>query len=173
MPRSQQPAGGEKIIYNSIIAMGPNTKVLDVGAGDGKWSILTGKVNKCIGLEIWGPYIQRYNLYSKYDGVICIDIREFHDYKDYDVMIFGDILEHIPYTDAVKVVEEIKLSGVTMYLSIPISLCVQIGCNGNPHEEHLYQWKHEELESFGFRQLHVGTNPNGLVKIGTYVLNEP
>lgn len=172
MPRSQQPSGGEQIIYDSIIAMGTDIKVLDVGAGDGKWSMLTGKVKKCVGVEVWLPYINTYSLHIKYDEVLNQDIRDFHNYKDYDVLIFGDVLEHLPYDDAVKVVEEIKSVGTTMYLSIPISLCIQDGNGGNPYEEHLYQWTNEELIKLGFKQLHVGSNPNGLVKIGTYVINE-
>jgi len=170
MPRSQQPEEGEKIVLSEILS-NPNVRVLDVGCGDGKWSALRGKVSRLDGIEAWPDYVIKYGLLYKYDGLIVMDVKDFGGFGAYDVMIFGDVLEHLEYVDALSVVDRIKRNRVTAYLIIPISLCEQDGAYyGNPYETHRYQWTHEELVALGFQKLHEGTNPNGLVKIGTYVL---
>jgi predicted TPR repeat methyltransferase len=171
MPRSQQPEEGEKIVLDKILA-NPDSTVLDVGCGDGKWSWLTGKVKTVHGIEAWQNYVIKYDLESKYDKLFVEDVKDFEDFEDYDVVIFGDVLEHLEYEDALVVIDRLKASSVVAYLIIPISLCVQDGAfYGNPYETHRYQWKDEELTALGWVQLHEGTNPNGLVKIGTYVLD--
>lgn len=170
MPPSQQPMEGEKIVLDRIL-YDPQLRVLDVGCGEGKWSVLTGKVALCHGIEAWMDYAIKYKLKELYDKLFVMDVKDFENFSDYDVVIFGDVLEHLKYDDAVDVIGKIKDSKVTAYLIIPISLCEQDGMfYGNPYETHRYQWTHEELVSFGWKQLHEGHNPNGLVKIGTYVM---
>jgi len=171
MPRSQQPSEGEQLIVVKLLAQ-RDSRVLDIGCGDGKWSeLLFHKVAKLDGLEVWLPYINTYDLRSKYDTLYNIDMRHFETFENYNVVILGDVLEHIPYNDAVQFINKLKRHSLTVYLIIPISLCIQDGTvYGNPHETHVYQWTHEELKALGFSQIHVGYNPNGLVKIGTYEL---
>jgi len=174
MPRSQQPEDGEKIILEKILAAcHDKLRVLDVGCGDGKWALKLRDdfVGQCDGIEAWQPYVIKYKLKHKYDELFVMDVKDFEKFEDYDIVIFGDVLEHLKYEDAVGVIERIKAAGVTAYLIIPISLCEQDGMfYGNPYETHRYQWTHKELEAFGWKKLHEGTNPNGLVKIGTYVM---
>lgn len=172
MPRSQQPEEGELEIVRRVKSKGPDIKVLDIGAGPGKWSILKEHVAVCDALEIWQPYIDRFKLHELYDKVTCKDVKDMQDFTSYDVLILGDVLEHLHHRDAVAVSKRIKEQGVTAYLSIPISYCPHGPHDGNPYETHRYHWKHEELEVLGWEQIHVGFNPNGKVKIGTYVMNE-
>ena len=171
MPESQQPSDGINHVHQEILKT-PKVNVIDVGAGEGKWGkLLKGKVDLVNGIEVWEPYIKKYNLLSLYDTLHNVNMMEFkYDDADYDVMILGDVLEHLKYEDAITFINEAKKHVATIYLIIPISLCVQDGSYyGNPFESHLYQWKDEELkELFGFKSIHVGFNPNGLVKIGTY-----
>ena len=172
MPESQQPEEGIGIILQNILN-NPDVNVLDVGAGEGKWGkSLRGKVNLIDGVEIWMPYITKFHLDNHYDNLYNVDMLQI-DYtkKEYDVMILGDVLEHLTYENATLFMEEAQKHIKTIYLSIPISLCIQNGISsGNPYEEHLYQWEDEQLQKlFGFELIHVGFNPNGLVKIGTYV----
>ena len=146
-------------------------KVLDVGAGDGKWSgHLYNKVGKMDAIEIWSGNITRYDLESKYDVFYLMDAVDFQNFDFYDVVILGDVLEHLKHGRAIKLVGKLKQAGQgTIYLTIPISLCLQDGkAWGNPYETHLFQWTHEEIEALGFAQIHEGYNGNGLVKIGTY-----
>ena len=172
MPESQQPEDGIQLILDKILE-NPDVDVLDIGAGEGKWGkFLRGKVKSIDGAEIWKPYIDKFKLVEYYDNIINVNMMDF-DYskKKYDVMILGDVLEHLLYDDAVKFMAEAQKHIDTIYLSIPISLCIQSGSStGNPYERHLYQWKDEQLQSlFDYELIHEGFNPNGLVKIGTYV----
>jgi cyclopropane fatty-acyl-phospholipid synthase-like methyltransferase len=174
MPESQQPQDGIKLVLQEILT-NPDASVLDVGAGEGKWGkLLKGKVNQIDGVEVWTPYIEKYNLASLYDNLHNINMLDINYDVKYDIMILGDVLEHLKFEDAIKFIEEAKKHITKIYLIIPISLCVQDGSYfGNPFETHLYQWKDEELTTlFDFKLIHEGYNPNGLVKIGTYIWNK-
>lgn len=174
MPESQQPIEGQQIMFK-LIAAQRQAKVLDVGAGDGRWGkLLRKKVAHIAGLEAWEPCIKKHKLHNIYDEVIHKDIRDFRRWHEFDIIIFGDVLEHLPRKDALDVVDILKTLPATTYLTIPISLCQQDGTvYGNPFETHLDQWTSEELIALGWKELHRGPNPNGLVTIGTYILEPP
>ena len=169
MPRSQQPPEGEQIIVEKILAY-PKQWVLDVGCGDWKWSkYLFKKVSQLHGVEICKDYIDKYNLITKYDEIYHCDICDFKRFFLFDVVILGDVFEHLEHDRAIELIDTLKNYILTVFLTIPISKCVQNGkVYGNPYETHRYQWAHEELIVLGFKQLHEGFNENGLVKIGTY-----
>lgn len=172
MPESQQPAEGERIMAAEILT-NPCRCVLDVGAGDGKWGrILKGKVKRIVGLEVWSKYIRKYKLHTLYDKVVQADARRFNDWQRFDVIILGDVLEHMMRDDALALIEKLRQAGPRVYLTIPITPDPQDGSvYGNPYETHLDQWTHEELEAQGWKLLHRGLNPNKKVMIGTYVLD--
>jgi predicted TPR repeat methyltransferase len=171
MPESQQPQDGINLVLQEILKT-PDMNVLDVGAGEGKWGrLLKGKVKLIDGIEVWAPYIKKYNLIPQYDHLFNINMIDFnYESAEYDIMILGDVLEHLKYDDAVNFINKSKNYIKTIYLIIPISICHQDGGYfGNPFESHLYQWKDDELKKlFDFKLIHEGYNPNGLVKIGTY-----
>ena len=77
---------------------------LDVGACNGKWYDLIGDYLIMDAVEIWMPNIQRYELSKKYRMVICSDILQFN-YIYYDLIIFGDVLEHMSASEARRVIE--------------------------------------------------------------------
>ena len=167
MPESQQPKGGVDAILCGLLS---SDRVLDVGAGEGKWGrILDGKVASVDALEVWTPNVETLRTLPYYGNVIQCDAREFHDWGNYDAIILGDVLEHMPHEDAIRFCERIGIPSVRSFLSIPISVCEQDGelC-GNPWESHLYQWDHSELYALGWRLLHVGSNDERTVVIGTY-----
>jgi organic radical activating enzyme len=151
----------------------PCEHVLDIGAGDGRWGkLLKGKVGRLTGVEIWEPYVERYGLAAVYDQVLNIDVRSMQNFNEHwDVIILGDVLEHMARKDAIALIAKLKHSSGRVYLTIPISRCDQNGeVYGNPYETHLDQWTDEELKRLGWVQLHAGPNPNGKVMIGTYRL---
>ena len=170
MPFSEQPEEG-KMLMTQMILKNPKRKILDVGAGAGKWGkILSGKVEQIDCVEIWKPYIEQYRLKKIYNRVYNMDIMDFSSLSYYDVVILGDVLEHLHYKDAIKLVKRLKKSVEETYLTIPVSLCIQGEYMGNPYETHRYQWTHEELEELGFDLIHKGANASGSVVIGTYVM---
>jgi len=173
MPKSQNPEEGDKMIVEAISKMGP-VKVLDVGAGEGKWgnelSDTEASIDAC---EIWAPNCEILSKTNYYDNIINADVSTLgvDKLKEYDTVILGDVFEHIHYDTAVKFINELKDAGCKVFLTLPISTCIQGPVAGNPYETHVYQWTPEEVEELGFEEIHRGTNPNGLVWIGTYTMN--
>lgn len=179
MPTSQQPEDGILII-EKLILENPKQNIIDFGAGEGKWGRrLCQKVQRIDGVEIWGPNIEKCCLKVHYNSIFECDMRVFFKSrfycKKYDTAILGDVLEHLHYKDALKFIEDLKKEINTIFLIIPITLCIQDGwAIGNPYETHLYQWTDSEVQQkLGFKLLHMGSNPNGLVQIGTYIWQKP
>ena len=174
MPDSQQPQQGIDLIVEFFNRNShKDLRVLDVGAGMGKWSkLLKNKTFLMDAVEAHAPYIERFGLKALYSNVHNYDIRNFEYEKGtYDIVILGDVLEHLEFDDAIKLIEDMKQKVSIIFLTIPITICVQDGSvYGNEFETHRYQWSDKEIQQIlGFKLLNVGGNDNGLVGIGTYI----
>ena len=170
MPESQQSELGSFMIVRKILST-PNNVVLDVGCGEGKWGrLLKDKVDVIDGIEVWQPYIDKYDLTSYYDTLYNTDARKFVYEKKYNIAILGDVLEHMPQKDAILFLNNLKAAVDTIFLTIPVTVCIQDGnLIGNPFETHHYHWSDKEIRfELGFTLLNVSVNDNGLVAIGCY-----
>ena len=77
--------------------------VLDVGAGCGTYYEYLGNYFENMeAVEVFEPNIKNFNLEDKYKKVYNINITDFK-YDYYDIIIFGDILEHLDTTEAQQV----------------------------------------------------------------------
>ena len=135
-------------ILNRIRKYKPRT-ILDVGAGSGTYADLlkkNGYTRASIdAVEVWEPYIKEFNLDSKYRRVYQTDIRDFDRYN-HDLVIFGDILEHMSTEDALKVWDTASKYCAYAVISIPIIHYHQGEINNNPYEIHVKDdWSHEEV----------------------------
>ena len=84
---------------------GKNVKILDVGAGEGTYlNYLEDYFKNVEAVEIFKPNIDKYKLEERYKKVYNIDIRDF-EYDYYDIIIFGDVIEHLDVKDAQKVLK--------------------------------------------------------------------
>ena len=166
MPRSQTPPEGLAIVVECLKTLRPKL-VLDVGAGDGMWAELLNPLGFDLhALEVWEPNIKKHNLHRKYPVVINKDMLLYTGWALYDVVIMGDVLEHVERMQALFLLQEVTQH---IFLTIPTSPCKQDGkAWGNPYETHKYNWTHAELVALGFQRLHVGHNPNGRVEISCY-----
>jgi cyclopropane fatty-acyl-phospholipid synthase-like methyltransferase len=122
--------------------------ILDVGAGAGKYGHLTRAIyldSKIDAVEVWEPYIKKYKLKSLYDKVYQSDIREFNN-LNYDLIILGDVIEHMSKEDAVSLMERVASQAQMAIISIPVCHCPQGHVHDNPYEEHVKDdWSHEEI----------------------------
>ena len=110
--------------------------VLDVGAGAGKYGDLVRQVlpdSYVDAIEVWEPYIDEYLLNHTYRNIIIADVRTV-DIGPYDLVIFGDVLEHMTKEESIKVFN--KVTG-SVIISIPIVHYPQGHSHGNPYEEHI------------------------------------
>lgn len=136
MPRSTGYFKKETISY-IVENYSKNSKILDVGPGIGTYSDLLkpeGFTNiDCV--EAFEKYIIDYNLTDKYTNVFLGSITNSDiDFDDYDLIIFGDVLEHIELSDAKKLLK--KLDGKDVIVAIPFE-SEQDESFGNKYEIHL------------------------------------
>lgn len=108
---------------------------LDVGACDGKWSKLLGDYLTMDAVEVFQENISLWKLADKYRKVIWTDIANF-EYEHYDLIIFGDVLEHMTVGKAQRVLDYAKPRCKDMIIGIPY-LWSQDAIYGNPYEVHI------------------------------------
>ena len=88
-----------------------DAKILDIGAGCGTYSnLLRDYGYKMDAIEIWEPYIKKYNLKDKYDVVMEMDVLDVYapTLQNYDMCILGDILEHLNIEDGQRLIKDIS-----------------------------------------------------------------
>ncbi|WP_367572185.1 class I SAM-dependent methyltransferase [Streptomyces globisporus] len=134
----------------------PNT-VTDVGPGEGTYARLFRPVHEGVwwtAVEIHKPYVAKFKLRSTktrrmYDEIHVEDIRESEDHLLYrDLVVLGDILEHLPREDAVALLERTVTAGAwNILVSVPIVESEQGEVDGNPHEAHLHQWDADDMDT--------------------------
>lgn len=121
---------------------------LDAGPGRGIYGSIIASVSpdcETTGVEIWEPYVKTYSLDRIYDRLIVSDIRE-HDDFNFDLVIFGDIMEHMKASEAIALWEKSRQQARWGYLSIPIIHHPQEEIDGNPYERHVDEdWSHERI----------------------------
>ncbi len=121
--------------------------VVDLGPGCGTYPMLLGK-NEYIwkAVEIWAPYIERFNLNDIYKEIRIGDIR-YIEIPIGDCVIIGDVLEHIEKDDAIETFKKIDKQFKHVVLSIPVGSDSQYAFEGNYFEKHLSTWSTKELEN--------------------------
>jgi hypothetical protein len=137
----------------SVIQKMQPATAIDFGAGEGIYGQIIKKYSPetyTVGVEVWAPYVTQYQLDKTYDEVWVCDARIYPHFK-YDLVIFGDILEHMTKEDAVALWERVSKEAKYAIISMPIVEFPQGHVHGNPFEEHVKNnWTHEEiLETFG------------------------
>jgi len=116
-----------------------DAKILDIGAGCGTYSdLLRGYGYKMDAIEIWEPYIEKYNLKDKYDKIFNEDVMNMKWYglREYGLCILGDILEHLPKMEAQTLIKCISLHCENFIVAVPYQM-EQGEYDGNKHETHL------------------------------------
>lgn len=135
--------------------IGPNDRVLDVGAGAGIWADLLSNAGvrqqNRDAVEIFEPYIERFGLKEKYGKIYLGDFMDLAIPCDhYNVVIMGDVLEHFKMEDALVVWEKARRiaghDGIVL-LSTPIIDFPQGEEEGNIHEAHLSAFDMESLKA--------------------------
>lgn len=135
--------------------------VLDVGPGSGIYCDLIKQIKPSIqvhAVEIYLPYVERFGLITKYDFLLQADIKSIIVPEEaYDLIILGDVLEHLNREEAIKVWVHLKGRTKFLWLSLPVAPFRPwfrgYGHHGQPeadyaeniYEKHLYEWDYGEL----------------------------
>ena len=153
-------------------------RILDIGAGMGTYGSLlrqyaTYQIEPIHCLEIFQPNITHYKLHELYNWIWNTDVREWDNF-DYDLVIFGDVLEHMTKEEALVVWEKCSKQAKSALIAIPIIKSVQHDHEQyydeydavliNKHEDHIKDdWSTEEvLESFSHITKHVPFHYTGI-----------
>lgn len=162
----------QNISYNIEILMkiAPE-RVLDVGVGFGRWGMIVrefcdvwfGRVMKSDwkvhieGIEAFKENISEYH-YAFYDHIHIGDAREviFSLGNSWDVVIFGDVLEHFEREVAERILNWCLENSSYIMINIPLgSDWSQSDSYENPYERHLSTWTEEDFEnSYLIRKAH-------------------
>ena len=158
---------GEPFVKRYLPEIAPKY-VLDVGCGKGnivKRYRTPGQ--HWTAMEVFKPYIDQYQLKTKYDKVICADARE-HDYgtDTFDLAFAGDVLEHMSYEEAQDLMKRLQAAAPWVIISIPLGYYPQGTVNGNMYERHITNyWDVDKVrEKFGEFAYHAVTLP-----VGTFI----
>lgn len=135
---------GKPWMIQRILRHNPDS-ILDIGAGAGTY----GKILRPLlpdaymtAVEIHAPYVSDYKLWKMYDSVVIGDARNC-DLPIADIVILGDILEHMDLRDALELWNRARNRAVkAVLLSVPIIEWPQGEMFGNPHERHVHTWTH-------------------------------
>jgi hypothetical protein len=114
----------------------PSSTILDVGAGCGTYSKLLKDIFPNMdALEIYQPYITDYSLEGMYNNIWNEDILSF-DFDFYDIILMGDILEHIDESNGIELIQKIYPKCKELVIAIPFN-APQGEWRGNIYETHL------------------------------------
>jgi len=156
------------VMVGEIITANPGT-ILDVGIGFGKWGFLAREFLethhdrvfpnewqlKIDGVEIFKEYVEKLPWVKEvYNHVYVGNIVDLVDeIPSYDLIIAGDVIEHIGKRTAVDVLNKLLLKAKKKFLlSIPLGnwLGNKVVAN-NPYESHKSIWTANELINLHIR----------------------
>ena len=110
-----------------------DSTILDVGACDGKWRRFLHDYPNMDACEAWLPNCK--NINDLYRQVSCCEIVNLQ-YAWYDLIIFGDVIEHMDTPTARKVLNYAAPRCKDLIICVPWQW-KQGPYNGNPYEEHI------------------------------------
>lgn len=141
-------------IKNWLRELHPGT-VLDVGAGSGTYSRLFRHIlpwATWTAVEVHAPYVERFQLRQRYDEVLianALDLELGAADPLYDVVLLGDVLEHLTEVDAARLLRNAgRWAGRGVIASVPLGHCPQGPSEGNEHERHVSEWTHGGFNEF-------------------------
>jgi len=133
--------------------------VLDVGTGVGTYGKIIKRIDSnCYieGVEVYTPYIEMYQLNMIYAKIHNIEIKKLVADNYYDLIIFGDVLEHMTKEDAIGIINWFKKFAKFIFISIPIRYVPREWSRGyaqppreykeNIWEKHLHNWSYEDFQ---------------------------
>ena len=133
---SSNPENREWVL-NKVSQLQPKT-IIDVGAGAGTYCRLLRPYVPAnyAAIEIYQKNVDQYKLRDLYDDVWIDDVRNFKSLQA-DLIIFGDVLEHMTREEAIRVWDVASKGCKYAILSIPIIHYPQGVVDGNHHETHI------------------------------------
>ena len=148
---------------NLIRKINPES-ILDIGAGFGRWGILcreflevwdggnySGKWDRKINaVEIFDNYLKPYHNYF-YNNIYKQNATDYfkENKEQYDLIIFGDVIEHFEKQVAEKLIEDSLAVSKYILINIPIGKNWEQGIeNDNIYETHKSVWYYSDFRKY-------------------------
>lgn len=134
-----------------ITKINPKT-ILDIGSGAGKNGIICRNVLPNSIIESVEPtieYVEKYELNQKYDKVYNLSVQEYanqHASNQYDLVIFGDVLEHFFRSEAIDYLDYFLYRSKWVIIVWPTNM-PQDDYEGNHFEIHKSNFNIAELSA--------------------------
>lgn len=115
-----------------------DTQILDVGAGSGKYRDILHDFPDIDAIEPHSPYIERFELHNRYRRVFDCSAQHISPYQPswYDLVIMGDVLEHMTVEDARQFLYLCASSRTAVLVAVPY-LYEQEDYDGVEWERHI------------------------------------
>jgi hypothetical protein len=136
---------------------GVSTQILDVGAGQGKYRELLPTYPNVDACEIWEPTVDAEGLRARYRTVYVgnvLDVVTPGDWKRYDLVIMGDVLEHMTINDARLTLRRALEAGADVIVVVPYAY-PQDEEDGNIYQRHIQDQLTPELMSSTYPELQL------------------
>lgn len=149
--------------------------VLDIGPGEGTYyhALQDSGIIQLDGIEAWGPYVNDFSLVDKYNKLIIGDVYyiDWNKLQDYDIVLFGDVLEHMPEQQGWDVILRAAKQSKWVVISLPIINYPQgVSFDGNWFEAHIEQYSYDRvLEILSVYELEVLEQFKGDI-LGVYII---
>lgn len=111
---------GKDIIKNWFGNQTDITTIVDLGCGGGTYPKLLGSKYIWKAVEIFYPYIEKFELKKLYQEIRIGDI-QYMDLPRGDCAILGDVLEHLPEEAAIKTFKKVNRQFRHVVVSIPLN----------------------------------------------------
>jgi 2-polyprenyl-3-methyl-5-hydroxy-6-metoxy-1,4-benzoquinol methylase len=136
--------------------------ILDIGAGFGKYGVLCREYleywgtdaalnwkRKIDAVEVFPAYITPLHRYI-YNNIYQQNVLDIiHRLKDYDLVLFIDVLEHFTKIDGEYLIKMLVLNNKSLLISTPKQWNKQDDVFGNEYERHKTLWTEDEFRVFG------------------------
>lgn len=145
----------DKKVLSIVSELKPKT-VLDVGPGAGKYAGMIRSVSsktRIEAVEIDKKYIKKFKLNDLYDKVHTSSIQKFvdsHHDSNYDLVIFGDVIEHLKKSEGVDVLNFFVYRSKHIIIQWPHAY-LQNAWEGHVHESHISVWGKSDFSNFDFK----------------------
>lgn len=131
-----------------------DSTILDIGCGHGFYfKLLNDYFLNFDAVEVWKPYIEEFELEKMYKNVFNTNILDF-EFEYYDIIILGDILEHLSRDDAKNLLNRLKDKCEEMIVVVPYNL-PQDEVFGNKYEIHIQPDLNDKIMKEHFSMLEL------------------
>lgn len=120
------------------------SRVLDVGAGAGIYGQLLNDYYILEAVDVFKPTVDNLRTLPFYEDVFLSDIRSFTYPSQYEIIIMGDVIEHLSVEDTQKVISLARENCNHLMVAIPYQY-KQNSIYGNDAEIHIQDDLTKEL----------------------------